>query len=76
MLPCIERGKVMTFMLLNFVVQRQVKLLITELALLIPFCEIQTNGIDPDQAKSVNVKKPGSLSSDFQVLTKVIIQYC
>ena len=41
-----------------------------------PFCEIQTNGIDPDQAKSVNVKKPGSLSSDFQVLTKVIIQYC
>ena len=38
--------------------------------------EIQTNGIDPDQAKSVNVKKPGSLSSDFQVLTKVIIQYC
>ena len=41
-----------------------------------PFCEVQTNGIDPDQAKSVNVKKPGSLSSDFQVLTKVIIQYC
>lgn len=41
-----------------------------------PFCEVQTNGIDPDQAESVNVKKPGSLSSDFQVLTKVIIQYC
>ncbi|WP_290383432.1 hypothetical protein [uncultured Muribaculum sp.] len=41
-----------------------------------PFCEVQTNGIDPDQAKSVNVKKPGSLSSDFQVLTKIIIQYC
>lgn len=41
-----------------------------------PFCEVQTNGIDPDQAKNVNVKKLGSLSSDFRVITKVIIQYC
>lgn len=41
-----------------------------------PFCEVQPNGIDPDLAKSVNIMKPGSLSVDFQVITKVIIQYC
>ena len=76
MLPCIERGKVMTFMLFEFCCAKTGKAINNRTSVIDPFCEVQTNGIDPDQAKSVNVKKPGSLSSDFQVLTKVIIQYC